>query len=121
MRHASGLELSQSLPSCLVPMEITLKYVSGNTYGHLSETCLFSCHTNLLEAWHRPRLTGGHWAAGQLNMGPRQLREPRELQRIYVAREGRLLGQLAQRMQGAGHEGTFDVWMKRESDLVQVT
>eukprot|EP00884_Botryococcus_braunii_P004324 jgi/Botrbrau1/13893/Bobra.0017s0001.1 len=43
------------------------------------------------------------------------------LQRVFVAREGRLLGILAQRMQAASSKGgdTFDTWMLRESDNVQ--
>jgi hypothetical protein len=46
---------------------------------------------------------------------------PEALQRVFEAREGRLLGQLAQRMQAAASGGTdtFDTWMLRESDTVQ--
>ena len=38
-----------------------------------------------------------------------------------MAREGRLLGQLAAAMKGVPSEGVFDAWMKRQSDLVQAT
>ncbi|KAK9829677.1 hypothetical protein WJX72_007299 [[Myrmecia] bisecta] len=55
------------------------------------------------------------------NISGNQLRDFEVLRRIYVAREGRLLGQLAAKMQGAGKDDTFDVWMKEESDLVQAT
>ncbi len=48
------------------------------------------------------------------------LRSKAALQALYIAREGRLLGKLAQSMQsaGPGPEG-FDNWMLRQSDLVQ--
>ena len=38
---------------------------------------------------------------------------------MFVARDGRLLGQLAGAMKGVPSEDVFDTWMKRESDLVQ--
>lgn len=38
-----------------------------------------------------------------------------------MAREGRLLGQLAAAMKGVPSEMVFDTWMKRQSDLVQAT
>jgi acyl-CoA oxidase len=41
---------------------------------------------------------------------------------VFVAREGRLTGRLAQRLAGVGGgEDMFETWMKRESDLVQAT
>ena len=49
------------------------------------------------------------------------LRDLEALRAVFVAREGRLLGALAAKMAGAkGGEAVFEVWMKRESDLVQV-
>ena len=45
----------------------------------------------------------------------------RPLRGVFVAREGRLLGQLAGAMKGVPSEDVFDTWMKRESDLVQAT
>jgi acyl-CoA oxidase len=50
-----------------------------------------------------------------------QLRDLRALRAVFVAREGRLLGQLAAKMRGASGEAVFETWMKRESDLVQAT
>ena len=51
-----------------------------------------------------------------------QLRELPALAGVFVAREGRLLGRLAQRLAGVGGgEDMFETWMKRESDLVQAT
>ena len=38
---------------------------------------------------------------------------------MFVAREGRLLAALAAKMAGARGEAVFEVWMKRESDLVR--
>ncbi len=50
------------------------------------------------------------------------LRDLPTLQRLFTAREGRLLLQLTQRMRGLGSgEEVFEVWMKQESDLVQAT
>ncbi len=43
------------------------------------------------------------------------------LRGVFVAREGRLLGQLARAMKGVPSEEVFDTWMKRQSDLVQAT
>lgn len=43
------------------------------------------------------------------------------LRAVAVAREGRLLGQLAAAMAAAGAAATFEVWMKQQSDLVQAT
>ncbi|CAG9460846.1 unnamed protein product [Pedinophyceae sp. YPF-701] len=40
---------------------------------------------------------------------------------LFAWREGRLLGRLAARMAAAGRAGSFDAWMKGESDLVQAT
>ena len=42
------------------------------------------------------------------------------LHRIFVAREGRLLSQLAEAM-GSRKGDMFDTWMKQQSDLVQAT
>lgn len=42
------------------------------------------------------------------------------LHQIFVAREGRLLGQLAEAM-GNRKGDMFDTWMKQQSDLVQAT
>lgn len=42
------------------------------------------------------------------------------LHHVFVAREGRLLGQLAEAMR-VNKADMFDTWMKRESDLVQAT
>lgn len=42
------------------------------------------------------------------------------LHRAFVAREGRLLAQLAQAM-GTRKGNMFDTWMKQQSDLVQAT
>ncbi len=51
-----------------------------------------------------------------------QLRELPALAGVFVAREGRLTGRLAQRLAGVGGgEDMFETWMKRESDLVQAT
>ncbi len=50
-----------------------------------------------------------------------QLRDLQALRGVFVAREGRLLGQLAAAMKGVPSEGVFDTWMKRQSDLVQAT
>ena len=50
------------------------------------------------------------------------MRDLEALRAVFVAREGRLLGALAAKMAGAkGGEAVFEVWMKRESDLVQVS
>ena len=59
--------------------------------------------------------TGKLWRAGS------ELRSLGPLRGVFVAQEGRLLGQLAQAMQGVPHEDVFDTWMKRQSDLVQAT
>ena len=49
------------------------------------------------------------------------LRDLGALARVFVAREGRLLGALAGKMAGAhGGPAVFEVWMKQQSDLVQV-
>lgn len=49
------------------------------------------------------------------------LRDLGALARVFVAREGRLLGALAGKMAGAqGGRAVFEVWMKQQSDLVQV-
>lgn len=40
---------------------------------------------------------------------------------MFVAREGRLLSQLAAAMAAAGKAATFEVWMKQQSDVVQAT
>ncbi|CAL5220325.1 g2316 [Coccomyxa viridis] len=50
-----------------------------------------------------------------------QLRDLQALRGVFVAREGRLLGQLAAAMKGVPSEAVFDTWMKRQSDLVQAT
>ena len=50
-----------------------------------------------------------------------QLRDLQALRGVFVAREGRQLGQLAAAMKGVPSEGVFDTWMKRQSDLVQAT
>lgn len=42
------------------------------------------------------------------------------LHSIFVAKEGRLLGQLGQAMADKSAD-TFDTWMKQQSDLVQAT
>ena len=48
------------------------------------------------------------------------LRDLGALARVFVAREGRLLGALAGKMAGAqGGPAVFEVWMKQQSDLVQ--
>ena len=48
------------------------------------------------------------------------LRDLGTLRRVFVAREGWLLSQLAAKMSAArGPADTFDIWMKEESGLVQ--
>lgn len=52
------------------------------------------------------------------------LRSASALLAVFTAREGRLLAQLGAAMESAGarhsKEEQFDIWMKQESDLVQV-
>lgn len=76
--------------------------------------------------------SGPSWRAACTHPGPAHLscralravgglRDLEALRAVFVAREGRLLGALAAKMAGAkGGEAVFEVWMKRESDLVQV-
>jgi hypothetical protein len=48
------------------------------------------------------------------------LRDLDALAAVFVAREGRLLGALAAQMSRvSGGPAVFEIWMKRESDLVQ--
>ena len=49
-------------------------------------------------------------------------RDLRSLQRLFEAQDGRRLGQLVRGMAGLkGGEAVFEVWMKQQSDTVQVS
>ena len=72
------------------------------------------CSANGSSPKHCPSADTGRGAGGH--------RDLRSLQRLFEAQDGRRLGQLVRGMAGLkGGEAVFEVWMKQQSDTVQVS